>query len=423
MLSKLLNAKRDGLAVDAEGYRALANAIARDEISQAQLGALSMAIYNHGMPAEECALLTSAMAASGWQAAWSEYDLDGPLLDKHSTGGLGDIVSFVLAPMIAACGGYVPMISGRALEHTGGTVDKLETIPGYDPFPTPQRFQQVVGACGLAIVGQTPELVPADQRLYAIRDETSTVASLPLIAASILSKKKAEGLDALVLDLKVGSGAFMQTTAEAEPLGQYMQEVASACDIRCSVVYTDMNQPLANCIGDVLETREAVRFLTGERRTQRLFDVTMELGTRLIVDGGLADSENAAREKLTNALATGAAAQRFQKMVCELGGPADFLEAPDQHLLPGPVQRAVLARQAGTVSSIDGRMLGHATHAVGHREKTLGHDLRAGYSEIISIGHSVPRDGVLAQVYANTESEADFLVDKCRSAIVVQSSP
>ncbi len=417
----IIRSKRDGETLTAEQCDTLAARVTDHSVSDAQVGAFLMAAYCRGMSVSESAALTRAMAASGWQADWGSFDLDGPTVDKHSTGGLGDIISFLLAPMLAACGAYVPMISGRSLEHTGGTVDKLESIPGYNPFPEPARFQQVVAREGLALVGQTAQMVPADQRLYSVRDQTATVSSLPLIAASILSKKVAEGLQALVIDLKVGSGAFMRSPSDGEPLRDMLKGVAEACGLNCSVLFTDMDQPLACCVGDGLEMREALAYLRGDRRTDRLHRVNLQLGTELLMACGISTSADEARERLQRALESGAAAERFQRMVVALDGPTDLLDSPDRHLELGPVQRPVPAQHAGRVNGIDGRLLGHAVHDAARLPGQHRFDHRVGFAELVELGQDVVQGEPLAVVHGRDEPETEQLVDCVTRAVTLST--
>ncbi|MGH7319255.1 MAG: thymidine phosphorylase, partial [Candidatus Rokuibacteriota bacterium] len=284
---------------------------------------------------------------SGAVLDWSEADLGGPILDKHSTGGVGDMVSLILAPVVAACGGFVPMISGRGLGHTGGTVDKVGSIPGYETAPDLARFRAAVRAAGCAIVGPTAELAPADRRLYAIRDVTATIDSIPLITASILSKKLAAGPDALVMDVKVGSGAFMASLESATALAESLVEVAREAGLRTVALLTDMSQALGRDVGNALEVREAIDFLTGRRREVRLQTVTATLASELLILGGLAHDHAEASWAVERALASGAAAERFARMVAALGGPREVVERPDRNLPSAPVRLAVVPERAG----------------------------------------------------------------------------
>src|SRR5919106_1514023 len=335
---EIIRKKRDGGALDAEEIAFFVEAMTAGRISEGQAAAFAMVVYFHGMTRAETVALTLAKAASGTRLAWDDL---GPVLDKHSTGGIGDKVSLILAPILAACGAYVPMISGRGLGHTGGTLDKLDSIPGYDTAPDLARLRSAVRAAGCAIIGQTAELAPADRRLYAIRDVTATVESMPLIVASILSKKLAAGLDALVMDVKVGSGAFLPSLDAARELARTLVEVANGAGLPCRAVLTDMDQCLGHSAGNALEVHEAIDFLTGRRKDPRLHEVTMALAAELLLLGGLAADIADARQRAERALDSGAAAERFARMVDALGGPPDLLERPARHLAACNVRRPV----------------------------------------------------------------------------------
>jgi thymidine phosphorylase len=323
---EVIRSKRDGAALTAEEIAFLVGGITDGGLSDAQVGALAMAFFLRGLDASERVALTRAMRDSGTVLEW---DLDKPVLDKHSTGGVGDKVSLILAPVLAACGAAVPMISGRGLGHTGGTLDKLDSIPGYTSTPATEVIRRVVRDVGCAIVGQTADLAPADRRLYAVRDATGTVESISLIVASILSKKLAEGLDALVLDVKSGSGAFMAAREDAEALAQALVEVANGAGVSTVALLTDMDEVLGTTAGNALEVRESVDHLTGRSREPRLHEVTVALAAAGLVQAKLAPDEESAREQVETALDDGSAAERFGAMVAALGGPVDFMSNPE----------------------------------------------------------------------------------------------
>ena len=312
---KKLFVKRDGHVLSDEEIRFFINGIRDNTISEGQIAAPAMTIFFHDMSMPERVSLTMAMRDSGTVLDWKSLNLNGPIVDKHSTGGVGDVTSLMLGPMVAACGGYIPMISGRGLGHTGGTLDKLEAIPGFDIFPDDNRFREIIKDVGVAIIGQTSSLAPADKRFYATRDITATVDSIPLITASILAKKLAEGLDALVMDVKVGSGAFMPTYELSAQLAEAIVGVANGAGVRTTALLTDMNQVLASSAGNAVEVREAVQFLTGEYRNPRLFDVTMALCVEMLISGKLAKDDAEARAKLQAVLDNGKAAEIFGRMV------------------------------------------------------------------------------------------------------------
>src|SRR5271157_3677699 len=285
---EIIRAKRDGHALSEAEIGEFIAGLTSGEVTEGQAAAFAMAVFFRGMSLDERVALTRAMTRSGASLDWREANLPGPIVDKHSTGGVGDNVSLMLAPMLAACGAYVPMISGRGLGHTGGTLDKLDSIPGYVSQPDLALFRRVVKKVGCAIIGQTADLAPADRRLYAIRDVTATVESIALITASILSKKLAAGLQGLVMDVKTGSGAFMASLSGARELATSIATVASGAGLPTVSLITDMNEPLASAAGNALEVQNAVDFLTGKHRDARLLEVTRALGAELLHLAGLA---------------------------------------------------------------------------------------------------------------------------------------
>ncbi|TDO01473.1 MULTISPECIES: thymidine phosphorylase [Halomonas] len=425
LLPELIRIKRDGRVLERESIEQLVAGISDGSLSDAQVGALAMAVFLKGMNAAETVTLTEAIRDSGEVLDWSDLDLPGPVLDKHSTGGVGDLVSLVLGPWIAACGGHVPMVSGRGLGHTGGTLDKLEAIPGYSVTPDTASFRRLVREVGVAIIGQTADLAPADRRLYAIRDVTATVESLPLIVSSILGKKLACGLDALVMDVKTGNGAFMPTAEASRGLARTLVEVASQTGTPTTALVTNMSQPLAPCAGNALEVREALRLLTGEKRHGRLLEVTRDLAAELLLAGRLADSRETAMAHLDKTLASDAVAERFARMVAGLGGPSDLLERPDHYLPQAPVTRAVHAEHPGRVQAIDTRALGLAVVALGGGRRALGEaiDPAVGLSHIASLDETVDAQRPLALIHAASAADADRAARQVSKAIKVGDGP
>jgi thymidine phosphorylase len=412
-----IRTKRDGKALDAREIAAFIDGIANGRVTEGQAAAFAMAVLLNGMNTPERVALTEAMTRSGEMLRW---DLPGPVLDKHSTGGIGDKVSLVLAPLVASCGGYVPMVAGRGLGHTGGTIDKLEAIPGYVTRPDASLFRHVVHSVGCAIVGATEAIAPADRRLYAIRDTTATVESIDLIVASILSKKRAAGLDALVMDVKTGSGAFMATLEDARALARALVDVANGSGLPTVALLTDMNECLGTTAGNAVEIRESIDFLCGAPVDARLREVTFALAAELLVAGRLAHDEAAARLALEAALDSGQAAERFQRMVTELGGPADLLEKPDQHLPAAPVIVDVPATRRGYVASIDVRALGLAIVQLGGgRARPMDLiDPSVGLTEVAPLGGAVgPGAAPLARVHARSQDEADAAIARLQDAI------
>jgi thymidine phosphorylase len=419
LAAEVIRHKRDGHALTADELAFLVGGITDGSLSDAQVGALAMALFLRGMDPAERVALTGAMTRSGTVLEW---DLGRPVVDKHSTGGVGDKVSLMLAPIVAACGGAVPMISGRGLGHTGGTLDKLDSVPGYDTAPDLDTLRRVIAEAGCAIVGQTAELAPADRRLYAIRDATGTVESIPLIVASILSKKLAAGLDALVMDVKFGSGAFMAARADAEELAHALVEVAGGAGLATVALLTDMDQVLGTTAGNALEVGEAIDYLTGAQREPRLHEVTIALAASLLEQGALADDGRAAAEQ---ALESGAAAERFAAMVAALGGPADLLEAPHRHLAAAPVTRTAATEGAGVVTGMDCRAVGLVVTGLGgnRRREDDRIDPAVGLTEIASVGAQVGPDRPLAVVHAASEDAADEAVAALRAAVTIGDEP
>ena len=420
-LPALIGKKRDGGVLSDREIAGLVQGLVDGSVSEGQAAAFAMAVYFRGMTPAECAALTRAMTHSGQVLDWPRAELGGPILDKHSTGGVGDKVSLVLAPLVAACGGFVPMLSGRSLGHTGGTLDKLDSIPGYETTTDPARLRAAVRAAGCAIVGATEELAPADRRLYAIRDVTATIDSIPLITASILSKKLAAGPDALVLDVKVGSGAFAPTLAMATALAESLVSVADGAGLRTAALLTDMNQVLGAHVGNALEVREAIDFLTGRRREPRLHAVTVALAGELLVLGGLAGDVDAAARRLGRALASGDAAERFARMVAALGGPHDLVEAPDRHLPAAPVRLPVEPDHAGRIARVDARAVGQAVVELGggrrRAEDTV--DLAVGLADTRAPGDPVGPGEPIAVVHARSPAHAERAAATLRAAVTV----
>ncbi|WP_287877585.1 thymidine phosphorylase [Aquitalea sp.] len=416
---EVIRKKRDGQTLSDQDIQQFVAGITDNSVADSQIAALAMAVYFRGMELEENVALAMAMRDSGRCLHWDDLHLPGPVLDKHSTGGVGDVVSLMLGPLIAACGGFVPMISGRGLGHTGGTLDKLSAIPGYNPFPTPERLRQVVREVGVAIIGQTADLAPADRRFYATRDITATVESIALITASILSKKLAAGLDVLVMDVKAGSGAFMPSMEASIALAERIVHVGNGAGVRTSALITDMSQPLASTAGNSLETLEALRYLRGDARNPRLHAVTMALCSEMLLAGGLATNENDARQRLEQVLDSGHAAEIFARMVAELGGPADFVEHHQRYLPAAPVLRPVYAERSGFVAAMDTRALGMAVCALGGGRRLASDqlDYRVGLTQFVELGQWVAADQPLLLIHAADECGADEAARRIRSAI------
>ncbi|MDV6251354.1 thymidine phosphorylase [Vibrio sp. EA2] len=418
---EIIRKKRDGEVLSADEINFFIQGVANNTVSEGQIAAFAMTIFFNEMTMDERIALTCAMRDSGMVIDWSHMNFGGPIVDKHSTGGVGDVTSLMLGPMVAACGGFVPMISGRGLGHTGGTLDKLESIPGYNITPTNDVFGQVTKEAGVAIIGQTGDLAPADKRVYATRDITATVDNISLITASILSKKLAAGLESLVMDVKVGSGAFMPTYEASEELAKSIVAVANGAGTKTTAILTDMNQVLASSAGNAVEVREAVRFLTGEYRNPRLLEVTMASCAEMLVLGKLAENTEDARAKLMEVLDNGKAAECFGKMVAGLGGPADFVENYENYLEKAQIIKPVYATETGIVSAMDTRAIGMAVVAMGggRRVATDEIDYAVGFDEFIRLGEVADSDKPLAVIHARTEEQWEEAAKALRSAIKV----
>lgn len=402
---EIIRRKRDGGTLDAAEIESFIEGLTSGAVSEGQAAAFAMAIFFRGLSVPERVALTRAMMNSGEVLTW---DLPGPVLDKHSTGGVGDTVSLALGPAVAACGGYVPMISGRGLGHTGGTLDKFDSIPGYVTQPDLDTFRRVTREVGCAIIGQTADLAPADKRLYAIRDVTATVESIDLITASILSKKLSAGLQGLVMDVKFGSGAFMDNAKDARALAESLVLVANGAGLPTSALLTDMHQPLASAAGNAVEMAHAVDYLTGRRREKRFHKVTVELSAEMLVLGKIATDLAEARAKVENAISSGKAAEVFQRMVAALGGPSDFLENHHKHLQAAPVIREIHAESPGIVQRIATRHVGVAVVALGggrtRPQDPIDHAV--GLTQLAGIGEMVDSNRPLAIVHARSEEAA-----------------
>jgi thymidine phosphorylase len=426
---EIIKTKRNGGVLSPAQIQQFVRGLTDDSFSEGQVAALAMSIYLNGMSVDETVALTLAMRDSGTVLNW-QGKLNGPVVDKHSTGGVGDKVTLMLAPMVAACGAFMPSIAGRGLGHTGGTVDKLETIPGYSCTQPLEKIQQLLPELGCVIVGQSAQLAPADRRLYAIRDVTATVESIPLITASILSKKLSEGLDALVMDVKIGNGAIMRSVEDASALATSIVNVANGAAVPTRALLTDMNQILGATAGNALEVIETLDYLTGKYRDPRLHQVTLELGANMLMLGGLYNDKASAIHALENSLASGKAAEIFAKMVAALGGPADLVEKPQQYLAAAAVTQDIVAVQSGQLSYIDTVGLGMAVVRLGggrsHPSQQI--DPTVGFSHILPAGVTVQKGDVVARVHAAnkeaaTVAAAEYLAALSISETATKSQP
>jgi thymidine phosphorylase len=420
---EIIRKKRDGGTLTAEEIQFFVRGITDHSVTEGQISALAMAVYFNDMSMDERVAFTLAMRDSGQVMEWKSLNLPGPVLDKHSTGGVGDVVSLMLGPMIAACGGYVPMISGRGLGHTGGTLDKFDSIPGYCTVPDPELFRKVVREVGVAIIGQTAQLAPADKRFYSIRDTTATVESVAMITGSILSKKLSAGLDALVMDVKVGTGAFMPSYEKSVELAESIVKVGNGAGTRTSAILTGMNESLCPAAGNALEVRMAIDYLSGASRPARLHEVTMGLCAEMLVLSGLAQTHDDARARLQAALDSGEAAERFARMVKALGGPADLMERPDAHLEKAPVVVPVPALESGYAAATDCRALGLAVVGLGGGRTRPQDpiDFAVGLTDLVELGAKVEAGQPLAFVHARTDEAAEKAVREVQQAYRVSA--
>jgi len=421
---EIIRKKRDGLPLSEAEIRFMVQGITDNSISEGQIAAFAMAVFFRDMPMDERVWLTRAMVQSGDVMDWSKAGLNRPVIDKHSTGGVGDKVSLMLAPIIAACGGAVPMISGRGLGHTGGTLDKLDSIPGYNTAPDPALLEKVVKTIGCAIIGQTGDLAPADKRFYATRDVTATVESIALITASILSKKLAAGLDALVMDVKFGSGAFKQKYEDAEDLAKSIVSVANGAGMPTTALLTDMNEVLGHTAGNAIEIRETIDFLMGKNVDPRLLEIVIALCSEMLIIAGIADDVTAPMT-VKGALSSGTAAERFAQMIAALGGPKDLMSNPDKHLPLAPVRRNVIAPRRGYIGAIDTRAMGIAVMDLGggrHRASDTI-DYGVGLQNIKGIGAKLGPRAPIATLLARDDTTADIAEARILAAIKIVEEP
>ena len=404
---EIIRKKRDKHSLSEKEINLFVRGLTDKSFSDTQIAAMSMAIFSNGMTPEETVWLTRAMTNSGDTLNWNNIVDSNLVCDKHSTGGVGDKVSLVLAPILAACGLYVPMISGRGLGHTGGTLDKFDSIPGYNTVPDIDTFRKVVKEVGCAIIGQTSNLAPADKKLYSIRDVVGTVESLPLITSSILSKKIASGLRTLVLDVKVGNGSFNVTLEIAQNLANSLVSVAKGAGLQCEAILTDMNQVLGRSAGHSLEVLECVEYLTSKKRDPQLENITNELiSSVLIMTKNISKTE--ALRKINMVLDNGLAAEKFEKMVHALGGPSDILSSHEKHLEINAIKNDIFSTKSGWVQKIKTRDLGLILIELGGGRKQVIDKINfnVGYNNVLRVGDKIDPTQPLLTVY--TESENDY---------------
>jgi len=419
---EIIRTKRGGLSLSKDEISGFVNGLVSGDFNDAQVGSMAMAIFQKGMDTREIVDLTMAMMNSGEVIKWP--DLDAPIVDKHSTGGVGDKVSFMLAAIVAACGAYVPMISGRGLGHTGGTSDKLESIAGFNVQPSIKQFQAVVKELGVAIISQTDNLAPADKRLYGIRDVTGTVESIPLITASILSKKLSAGLDALVMDVKVGNGAMMQNMEHAQALAQSIVNVANGAGVKTQAIITDMNQVLGTSAGNAVEIYETVKYLTGKQREPRLHAIVVALASAMLINTNIAKDEANAHIKINDVLNSGKAAEIFGKMIHTLGGPSNLLEEPWQAMDKANIIQDILAPEHGYLCQMQTRDIGMAIVGMKGGRTANGQmiDHSVGFDRILPLGTVVNRGDVVARIHAKDEEQVKIASQQYLSALTINDT-
>lgn len=420
---EIIRKKRNHKTLSNDEINYFVEGITTGEIADSQTAALTMAICLNGLNRKEIIAFTKAMRDSGEVLDWS--DVNAPIADKHSSGGVGDKVSLMLAPMLAACGVHVPMISGRGLGHTGGTLDKFDSIPGYQTHPNNEKFKKTVQEVGCAIIGQTDDLAPADKKIYAIRDVCGTVESIPLIAASILSKKLAAGLDCLVMDLKCGNGAFMEHLKYAVALADMIVDIGNGAGTKTTAVITDMNQVLGRNVGNALEVVEAVEYLKGKNVDPRLDAVTMELCAEVLLCTKQAVTLTDAKEKLRKALKSGRALEKFQEMVTALGGPEDFCKKPEKYLPKAAVIRPVYAESDGYVKSMLTRNVGLSIIGLkgGRIRPEQALDYATGFSDFCQIGDFLSKEKPIAVVHAQSEQDFEQAERELRLCVKLTDKP
>ena len=416
---EIIRKKRDNKDLSKEDINFFVDGLTNGSFSDAQIAAMSMAIFSNGMTPEETVCLTEAMTNSGDTLNWSEIVDSELVCDKHSTGGVGDKTSVILAPILAACGLYVPMISGRGLGHTGGTLDKFDSIPGYNTKPDLETFKKVVKDVGCAIIGQTSNLAPADKKLYSIRDIVGTVESLPLITSSILSKKIASGLSSLVLDVKVGNGSFNSNIDIARDLSNSLVRVAKGAGLNCEAILTDMNQVLGKSAGHTLEILECIKYIKNDFKDHRLEKITNELISSLLVNIYKISKEEA-YNKINTVINNGLAAEKFEMMVAGLGGPKNILSSYEKDLINTSVRKDVFSSEQGWIEKIHTRELGLILIELGGGRKQVTDkiDYGVGYDNVLNIGDEVNSSTPLLSLYSNKNIDEN-LINKIKSCFII----
>ena len=415
---EIIKKKRDGHALSTEELNEFVRGITDESVTEAQIAAFAMAVYFQDMTFDECRDFTFAMQHSGDTLDWSDCDLRGPVLDKHSTGGVGDKVSLMLAPILAACGAHVPMISGRGLGHTGGTLDKLEAIPGYNTHIDVAEFKRITRQVGCSIIGQTAELAPADKRIYATRDITATVDCIPLITASILSKKLASGLDALIMDVKCGNGAFANNPEMARALAKNIVKVSP---IPTRALITDMNQVLGHSAGNAVEIRETIDYLRQDHVDARLHELVKRLAAELLIMGNIETNLDNALNKVQSVLDNGQAAEKFSFMTSVHGGPADLMDNPDSYLKPANIIEPIFAPKPGYLTASNCRDIGLTVVELGggRRRSTDPINYSVGLTQLAPLGTKLDNQTPLCHIHAETQTDFEQAKAQLLKAITI----
>jgi pyrimidine-nucleoside phosphorylase len=417
----VIRKKRDGQELSREEIVFFVDGVTTGRVADYQISALLMAIYLNGMNQTEQQILTEAMLESGSILDFS--DIAKPKADKHSTGGVGDKTSLLIAPLVASCGVAVPMISGRGLGHTGGTLDKLESIPGYRVNLTVDEFKRVLNDVGYAMAGQTAELAPADKKMYALRDATSTVEAIPLIVASIISKKGAAGLDAMVIDVKVGNGAFMRDEARAKELAHALVSTGNSCGIKTRALLTDMNQPLGAAVGNSIEVRECIEILRGEtsEAAYPVLDLSLQLAAHMLVLVNVEQTIEGALARLRRQIDSGAALEAFRRNILAQGGDARVCDDPNRFLPLVTEGVKVESPRSGFITRIDTTEIGHAIAAIGGGRVRIEDviDPTVGFVTEVKIGDRIAQDDALGVVYSSDQPEAREAATRIQAAYVI----
>ena len=420
---EIIRKKREGHSLTEEEIIFFVNGLTDKSFSDIQIAAMSMAIFLNDMSSEETVWMTHAMKNSGDTLEWENIVDSDLVCDKHSTGGVGDKTSLLLAPILAACDLFVPMISGRGLGHTGGTLDKFDSIPGYNTQPDIATFKKVVKNIGCAIIGQTSNLAPADKKLYSIRDVVGTVESLPLITSSILSKKIASGIKSLVLDVKIGNGSFNSTITIAEKLSKSLVNVAKGANLQCEALITDMNQVLGSSAGHSLEVIECIEYLTTKKRDQRLEVITNELISSLMMMIKNI-SKDEALDKINLVLNNGLAAEKFEKMVHALGGSASFLSTYKKELDGNLYSKEILLNKSGWIKEVNTRKLGLLLIELGGGRKQVDDKINyyVGYNNILGIGDFIEEKTPIVKISASSEDSFNKVKNQIANCFILSNT-